>query len=157
MDLSRRGFLVGASALAVATPRPVQAVMPLPRQHVPLEGHKEWQLIRPHVLGHMTPDEMAMGLPGPWQEYISHWRTEGSKLFIPMMESGDTFVVKLKSGFVIDLLRGWECYMEKWVREIGIPLYGSRGGDITKTNNLGSALLTNHHLFRMFLKYRIGG
>lgn len=155
MEMSRRGFMAGAAALtagAVAAD-PVLGKVTLareaPRQAVKLEGHKTWEAVRPHVLGHLSLDEMATGLPGPWQEYLASWWVEGPKLFIPITDiRSEGWGAKLNSGFKIGF-DDWNPFVEKWQREVAIPLYGHK----CETKGLGVAILTNISLFRLAQKY----
>lgn len=157
-DVSRREFLAGATVLAVSpmvaeswTGGKVLMAREAPRQPIKLEGHKTWECVRPHMLGHLSLDEMAMGLPGPWQEYLASWWVEGAKVFVPTInvESEDFCGAKLNSGFKISLGgEDWKPFIEKWQREIAIPLYGHKC-----ETHLGVAILTNISLFRMAQKY----
>lgn len=166
MDLSRRGFLMGAGAITVgvvaADPvlSKVTLVQETPRQPIKLEGHTEWALVRPHVLGHLSLEEMAMGLPGPWQEFLASWWVEGPKVHMPVVtrheprdrqDIPENFLgAKLNSGFMLELSeKGWKPFYDKWNREVAVPLYGRE----IYTANLGPAILTNIHLFRLALKY----
>jgi hypothetical protein len=161
VDLTRRGFMAGAAALtasAVAADPVLSKVVlaaPLPRQKDVLEHHKYWELVRPHVLGHLSIDEMKMGLPGPFQELMSHWWVEGPKLHIPAYDlrvEDHDLTVTLRSGYKVqcgDKL--WDAFYEKWLTEVCVPLYGKE----IRTKNLGAAILTNIHLFRMAAKYAL--
>ena len=153
MDASRRQFLVGAAALAAGTSvTPALASPPL-RKRVVLEGHKDWELVRPHVLGHLSLDEMATGLPGPLQEYLACWDVEGKKALMPVCPDGKS-IAKLPSGFLMDLdKKTWEPFLEKWCSEVGVPVHGPEIGRWPLTSKMGVALLTNISLWRMALKY----
>lgn len=154
MDLSRRGFLAGAGALAAsiaAAPKVVFAERV--RRRVVLPDHTDWKLVRPHVLGHLSLDEMATGLPGPFQEYMASWDVNGADLLVPVsipgvLEDGNS-LAKLPSGFEVT----WNCWMplyDKWNKQVFQPVYGYE----FKTANLGAAVLTNINLFRMAMKYK---
>lgn len=156
MELSRRQFVVGTAALATAASAPVVLAGVAPRVPTTLEGHKTWELVRPHVLGHLSIDEMATGLPGPWQEFLASWRVEGPVLYLPILHretpiDSDTFLgARLKSGYEMHLNeKCWAPFFEKWITEVCVPLYGR--AIYTK---LGPAILTNIHLFRMAYKYQ---
>lgn len=170
MDLSRRSFLSTAAALPLVAENFVGAKVTLarelPRQTTILEGHKTWTLVRPHVLGWMSLEEAAMGLPGPWQEYLASWWVEGSKVHMPVITLDEREKVpglpegflgaKLNSGYLMHLDGErdgdcWKPFYDKWNREVAVPLYGRE----IHTQNLGAAILTNIHLFRMALRYSL--
>ena len=157
MDLSRRGFLVGAGALAAGTVAGVPKIVlaNTVRRRVVLPDHIDWKLVRPHMLGHLSLDEMATGLPGPWQEYMASWDVNGVELLLPVLpydhraNVGEDCMAKLSSGFEITW-EHWKPFYDKWNKEVFQPIHGYE----FKTANLGAAVLTNINLFRMALKYR---
>lgn len=159
MEMSRRGFMAGAAALtagAVAADPVLGKVVltSLPsRKNDILEHHKYFECVRPHMLGHLTLDEMATGLPGPFQEYMSYWWAEGPKLHVPAYDlriEDNGLVSTLRSGFKMELgSEMWNAYIEKWQKEVCVPLYGKE----IRTKNLGAAILTNIWLFRLAMKY----
>lgn len=159
MEMSRRGFMAGAAALTAgavaADPVLGKVVLTAPpsRKNDILEHHKYFECVRPHMLGHLTIDEMATGLPGPFQEYMSHWWVEGHKLHVPAyderIEDHNLFST-LRSGYKIQIGdEAWSAYIEKWQKEVCVPLYGKE----IRTHKLGAAILTNIHLFRLAHKY----
>lgn len=164
MDLSRRGFLKGAGGLAAGTlvaeswtGGKVVLAREAPRQPIKLEGHETWGCVRPHMLGHLSLEEMATGLPGPWQEYLASWWVEGTKVFVPIIKSlradvpKDYLGAKLNSGYLMEAGEEcWEPFIDKWNREVAVPLYGKE----IRTKKLGVAILTNIYLFRLAYRYQ---
>ena len=139
---------------------------------VMLHDHDDWLLERSHMLGHNTIEQMADGLPSPFQKFMQSWEVRGEKLAVPFYEAPpanikidrDAFHVDdvfrgrgnwlgaiLQDGTLIPLGDpGWTAYYEKWLVAVCEPMYGFQ----LRTQNLGMAILTNINLFKMALKYK---
>jgi hypothetical protein len=147
--------------------------MSAPRQRVELKNHDDWRLERAHVLGKLSLDEMAEGLPAQWQEYLASWDVDGMKVLMPMYTGSKIEAIKepnleefhvddefsrpswqgarLNSGYWMDLsITCWQPFHEKWLEAVCEPTYGFK----MQTQNLDVAIITNINLFKMALKYK---
>ena len=121
-----------------------------------LKGHDIWRLVRHHVLGPYSLEEMAKGLTKHWKEFMASWRIDGGGLLMPiLLKQPDGFLgARLNSGYEMALSEEcWAPFMEKWQRLVVTPVHGRP----ILTHNLGVAIITNIHLFQLAVRYRRAG
>jgi hypothetical protein len=175
MSLSRRGFLGGmlGGSAAVAVGAPVAAgVRKAVKEVKRISGVRYYPCERDHVLGWRSPAQMMEGLPAEWQEWGSYWILNKNKVEIPVEHEnadhgscdfifGDGF--KLPSGKIVKF--DWRGagkqiktspeyrFMSRWVEKY-VKIFGEEAREkLIDRTNLGPALMTNIHLFRMAVKY----
>lgn len=120
-----------------------------------LKGHVEWRLVRKHVLGPFSLETVKAELTKEWKEYLDTWRVDDENVHMPIMD-GDCalpdrfFGARLNSGYKMYLSEEyWKPFSDWWQRMVVTPVYGAP----VLTRNLGVAIITNIHLFRLALKY----